>query len=54
MSTSSIAVIHVVSSAAAPPITLRLIVYALAAGAVVLFPSLWYLFRVFRGGRPAH
>ena len=42
------------ATSAAPPITLRLIVYALAAGAVVLFPSLWYLFRVFRGGRPAH
>lgn len=42
------------ATSAAPAITLRLIVYALGAGAIVLFPSLWYLFRVFRGGRPAH
>lgn len=41
-------------ASSAPAITQRLIVYALALGAVVLFPSLWYLFRVFKGGRPAH
>jgi cytochrome bd ubiquinol oxidase subunit II len=35
--------------AAAPEITLRLLTYALAVGAVVLFPSLFFLFRVFKG-----
>lgn len=35
--------------AAAPATTLRLVVLALAAGAVVLFPSLYYLFHVFKG-----
>jgi cytochrome bd ubiquinol oxidase subunit II len=34
---------------AAPPITLKLLVAALAAGAFVLLPSLYYLFRVFKG-----
>ena len=42
-----------VHSAAAPAVTLRLVAWALAAGAVVLLPSLWYLFRVFKAG-PAH
>jgi cytochrome bd ubiquinol oxidase subunit II len=36
-------------NAAAPEITLRLLAYALTAGAVVLFPSLFFLFRVFKG-----
>ncbi len=36
-------------NAAAPAITLRLLTYALAAGAVVLFPSLFFLFRIFKG-----
>jgi cytochrome d ubiquinol oxidase subunit II len=36
-------------NAAAPEITLRLLIYALATGAVVLFPSLFFLFRVFKG-----
>ena len=36
---------------AAPEITLRLLVIALAVGAVVLFPSLYYLFRVFKTTR---
>jgi cytochrome bd ubiquinol oxidase subunit II len=36
-------------SAAAPEITLRLLVIALASGAVVLLPSLYYLFYVFKG-----
>lgn len=39
---------------AAPGITLRLVLFALAAGAVILLPSLYYLFRVFKsepGGR---
>ena len=35
-------------NAAAPETTLRLLVWALAAGAVVLIPSYWYLFRVFK------
>jgi cytochrome d ubiquinol oxidase subunit II len=37
-----------VRSAAAPEATLRLVAWALAAGALVLLPSLWYLFRVFK------
>ncbi|HYR23202.1 MAG TPA: cytochrome d ubiquinol oxidase subunit II [Chthoniobacterales bacterium] len=36
-------------NAAAPEITLRLLTYALAVGAIVLFPSLFFLFRVFKG-----
>lgn len=36
-------------SAAAPAVTLRLVLGALAAGALVLVPSLYYLFRVFKG-----
>jgi cytochrome bd ubiquinol oxidase subunit II len=39
-------------AAAAPPITLRLVLGALALGAVVLFPSLVYLYRVFKGRQP--
>ncbi len=35
-------------SAAAPPITLQLLLGALAAGAILLFPSYYYLFRVFK------
>jgi len=35
-------------NAAAPEITLRLLAFALVAGAVVLFPSLFFLFRVFK------
>ena len=35
-------------NAAAPEITLRLLTYALVAGAIVLFPSLFFLFRVFK------
>jgi cytochrome d ubiquinol oxidase subunit II len=38
-----------IASAAAPPITLRLVVGALAAGALLLFPSYYYLFRIFKG-----
>jgi cytochrome bd ubiquinol oxidase subunit II len=37
-----------IAAAAAPPITLRLTLIALAAGVVVLVPSLVYLFRVFK------
>jgi cytochrome d ubiquinol oxidase subunit II len=38
--------------AAAPQITLKLLVIALSVGAVVLLPSLYYLFRVFKSSRP--
>lgn len=45
-----------VESAAAPEVTLRLVLLTLAAGAVVLVPSMLYLFRVFKSApadRPA-
>lgn len=38
-----------VFNASSPEITLRLITVALLAGALLLFPSLFYLFRVFKG-----
>jgi cytochrome d ubiquinol oxidase subunit II len=38
-----------IAGAAAPAATLRLVTIALGAGAVVLIPSLVYLFRVFKG-----
>jgi cytochrome bd ubiquinol oxidase subunit II len=38
-----------IQSAAAPPATLRLLLLALGAGALILFPSFYYLFRVFKG-----
>src|SRR6266404_452978 len=38
-----------IAAAAAPRSTLRLLLGALAAGAIVLFPSYYYLFRVFKG-----
>lgn len=38
-----------ITSAAAPRITLQLLLGALALGAVLLFPSYYYLFRVFKG-----
>jgi cytochrome d ubiquinol oxidase subunit II len=43
-----------IHSAAAPRVTLVLVLWVLAAGALVLFPSLIYLFRVFKQapGRP--
>jgi cytochrome bd ubiquinol oxidase subunit II len=37
-----------ISSAAAPQITLRLLLGALTAGALLLFPSYYYLFRIFK------
>ena len=40
-----------IADAAAPAITLRLLIGGLTAGALVLFPSLYYLFRVFKGQR---
>jgi cytochrome bd ubiquinol oxidase subunit II len=36
-------------NSAAPAITLRLVWWTLLAGSVLLFPSLYYLFRVFKG-----
>lgn len=42
-----------VESAAAPDITLRLTLWALAGGTLVLAPSLIYLFRVFKSGPAA-
>ena len=41
-----------IRDAAAPEVTLKLVLGALVAGALVLFPSLYYLFRVFKA-RPA-
>ena len=42
-----------VANACAPDATLRLLVLALAAGALVLLPSLFFLFRLFKGkGHP--
>jgi cytochrome d ubiquinol oxidase subunit II len=41
-----------IAAAAAPDVTLRLTLGALALGAVVLLPSLYYLFRVFKGREP--
>ena len=35
-------------SAAAPPVTLKLLLIALVAGVLVLFPSYYYLFRIFK------
>jgi cytochrome d ubiquinol oxidase subunit II len=40
-------------SAAAPAVTLRLTLIGLAVGSVVLAPSLWYLFRLFKSERAA-
>lgn len=40
--------VHTIESAAAPHITLKLVTIGLAGGAVVLVPSLWYLFKVFK------
>ena len=37
-----------ISSAAAPPLTLELLSGALVLGAIVLFPSYFYLFRIFK------
>jgi cytochrome d ubiquinol oxidase subunit II len=42
-----------IRGAAAPPRTLHLTLWALAVGAVVLLPSLRYLFRIFKGRQDA-
>ena len=41
-----------IDDAASPATTLRLVLIALGIGALLLFPSLWYLFRIFKS-RPA-
>jgi cytochrome bd ubiquinol oxidase subunit II len=41
------------AQAAAPAPTLRFVAYAVPLGLLVLLPSLWLLFRVFKGERPA-
>jgi cytochrome d ubiquinol oxidase subunit II len=38
-----------IGSAAAPPATLRFFLLTLPIGAAILIPSLWFLFRVFKG-----
>ncbi|HEY1172054.1 MAG TPA: cytochrome d ubiquinol oxidase subunit II [Verrucomicrobiae bacterium] len=40
-----------ITNAAAPQITLKLLVIALGVGSVILLPSLYYLFKVFKGSR---
>jgi cytochrome d ubiquinol oxidase subunit II len=40
-----------IAAAAAPSATLRLTLIVLAGGGVILIPSLWYLFRVFKSNR---
>jgi cytochrome d ubiquinol oxidase subunit II len=42
-----------IGAAAAPPVTLRLVLIALGVGSLLLLPSLWYLFRVFKTSGPA-
>jgi cytochrome d ubiquinol oxidase subunit II len=37
-----------IENAAAPPVTLTLMLWIAAGGALLLVPSLYYLFRVFR------
>jgi cytochrome d ubiquinol oxidase subunit II len=39
------------AASAAPPVTLRLVLIGLAVGSALLAPSLWYLFRLFKGER---
>ncbi len=41
-----------IQNAAAPAVTLRLVLAALAAGSLLLFPSFYYLFRIFKSGAP--
>lgn len=43
---------HSITSAAAHPRVLWTLVWALVAGSVLLFPSLYFLFRSFKGDRP--
>jgi cytochrome d ubiquinol oxidase subunit II len=34
---------------AAPPVTLKLLLLSLAGGSIILFPLLFYLYRLFKG-----
>lgn len=43
----------IIQPASAPEITLRFVIYGLTGGAVILVPSLLYLFRVFKASRYA-
>ena len=43
---------HTLTSAAANPRTQKLLLIAIAAGSALLFPSLYALYRVFKGNRP--
>lgn len=38
-----------IANTAAPPIVQKLLLGALGAGSVILLPSLYYLFRIFKG-----
>ena len=40
---------HLTISHAAPPPTLRLLSVTLVVGSIVLFPLLYYLYRIFKG-----
>jgi cytochrome bd ubiquinol oxidase subunit II len=40
--------VHTIASAAAPTATLRVVLIGVAGGMVVLLPSLWYLFTIFK------
>lgn len=40
--------VHSITSAAAPEVTLRVVAYGLAGGAVLVVPSLWVLFTLFK------
>ncbi len=42
------------SEAAAPAATLRFLLYSLPFGMGLLLPSLWLLFKIFKGEQPAH
>ncbi|HEU4834244.1 MAG TPA: cytochrome d ubiquinol oxidase subunit II, partial [Pyrinomonadaceae bacterium] len=39
-----------IASASAPQVTLQLLLGALIAGVILLFPSYYYLFRIFKSG----
>ena len=43
-----------IEGSAAPPVTLKITLWALAGGTLVLAPSLIYLFRVFKTGTDVH
>ena len=45
---------YTIEGAAAPAITLKLALAALGVGGLVLFPSLYYLFHVFKAPAPTH